>query len=365
MSAPSTVIISPRLPPQICGIGAYSWLAHKHRPDDSSPARFLVMDGAAESRALLEWDAITEFNGDSGKLGEALDRAGPANVLLHYAGRAYQRFGCPTWMPGVLGKWKAKFPAGRLTVFFHEMPGKMPRLSRHFILGKINIRIIRQLAALADKLVTNTEHHAAMLRKLSGRHDVHFICVGSNIEPVASPSEPRMKTEFIIFGLPFGRLQTLRLFDSEVRRWQANRRLTALHLIGPEDEKFTAQANELIDAWPTPSSAVRHGLLPGPDVSRLFARAQFALTNVIAETWSKSGVFMACAATGCAAVIKAGGTQFAPLSSAILAEEVEKISDAELASRTVSLKAWYYQNADWVVTARRLAALLEPKGPVA
>lgn len=365
MSAPPAVIITTRLPPQICGIGAYSWLAHKRRPDDSAPARFLVMDGAAESRALLSLDAITDFNGDPGRLGQALDRAGPANVLLHYAGRAYQRFGCPIWMPGVLGKWKAKFPEGRLTVFFHEIPGRLPRLSRHFLLGKMNSRIIRRLAALADALVTNTEHHAALLRELAGRDDVHCICVGSNIEPVASSPEPRIKTEFIVFGLPFGRLQTLRLFDSEIRGWQTSRRLTALHLIGPEDQKFTAQANELIDAWPTPAIAVRHGLLPDPDVSRLFARAQFALTNVTAETWSKSGAFMACAATGCAAVIKAGDAQSVPLSFAILAEEVEKISEAELASRTVSLKAWYYQNADWNVTARRLAALSEPREPAA
>jgi len=365
MSAPPAVIITTRLPPQICGIGAYSWLAHRHRPPDSSPARFLVMDGAAESREALGWDAITDFNGHPGRLGEELDRAGPANVLLHYAGRAYQRFGCPTWMPGVLKKWKAKFPKGRLTIFFHEMPGRLPRLSRHFILEKINIRIIRQFAAIADEMVTNTDHHAKMLRELSGRADLHCICVGSNIDPVASSPEPRRKTEFIIFGLSFGRLQTLRLFDSEIRRWQAGRRLTALHLIGPEDQKFTALANELIDAWPTPKSAVRHGLLPGPEVSRLFARAQFALTNVTAETWSKSGVFMACAATGCAAVIKGAETQFVPLSSAVRVEEVEKISDAELASRTVSLKAWYYQNADWDVTARRLAALWEPKEPAA
>ncbi len=365
MTAPPAVIITTRLPPQVCGIGAYSWIAHKHRPPESSPAEFLVVDGAAESRALLEFDTITDFNGNPGALGQALDRAGPANVLLHYAGRAYQRFGCPTWMPGVLGKWKAKFPKGRLTVFFHEIPGGVPRLSRHFLLGKLNSRIIRQLAGMADALVTNTEQHAALLRKLSGRDDLHCLYVGSNIEPVASSPEPRITTEFIIFGLPFGRWQTLRIFASEIRRWQAARRLTALHLIGPDDQKFTAQANELIDAWPTPSSAVRHGLLPAPDVSRLFARAQFALTNVTAETWSKSGAFMACAATGCAAVIKAGGPQLVPLSSAILAEEVEKISDAELASRTVSLKAWYYQNADWNVTAGRLAALSEPKEPAA
>ena len=87
----------------------------------------------------------------------------------HYAGRAYQRFGCPIWMPGVLRKWKAKFPGGRLTVFFHEVPGELPRLSRHFLLGKIGERIVRQLAAVADVLVTNTDNHAAILRRLSGR----------------------------------------------------------------------------------------------------------------------------------------------------------------------------------------------------
>ena len=361
MSAPPAVVITTRLPPQICGIGTYSWLAHKHRPNDSSPADFLVMEGAAESRALLGWNAITDFNGDPGKLGQELDRAGPANVLLHYAGRAYQRFGCPTWMPGVLSKWKAKFPHGRLTVFFHEMPGEFPRLSRYFLMGKISARIIRQLAAVADVLVTNTENHVAILRKLSGREDIYSIPVGSNIEPVASSSQRRMRAEFIIFGLPFGRLQTLQWFDSEIRSWQTSRRLTTLHLIGPEDEKFTAQANQLMDGWPKPAVAVRHGLLPNAEVSRLFARAQFALTNVRPETWSKSGAFMACAATGCAAVIKAGETQFVPLSYAIGANEVEKISDVELASRTVSLKAWYYQNADWDVTAKRLAALSETK----
>jgi hypothetical protein len=355
------VIITTRLAPQTCGIGTYSWLAERHRPDDSVPAVFLVMEGASESRALLGWDAVTDFNGDPEKLGQALDRAGSADILLHYAGRAYQRFGCPTWMPGVLAKWKTKFPGGRLTVFFHEMPGKLPRLSRHFLMGKISARIIRQIAAIADVLVTNTENHVAILHRLSGRDDIHCIPVGSNIEPVASASQPRMKTEFILFGLPFGRLQTLQSFDSEIRSWQTSGRLTTLHLIGPADEKFTVRANELMDRWPRPTVVVRHGLLPDLEVSRLFARAQFALTNVTPETWSKSGAFMACAATGCAAVIKAEGVPFVPLSYAVAAREVEKISDVALASKTASLKAWYYQNAAWGVTGKWLALLSETK----
>ena len=318
---------------------------------------------STESRALLGWDDITDFKGNPKKLAEALDRAGPASVLLHYAGRAYQRFGCPTWMPGVLSKWKARFPHGRLTVFFHEMPGEFPRFSRQFLLGKISARIIRQLVVVADNLVTNTENHVAILRRLSGRGDILFLPVGSNIEPAANPAQPRLSTEFIIFGLPFGRWQTLRMFDAEIRNWQASQRLTALHLIGPEDEKFTAQANELMERWPQPAVAVRHGALANGDISRLFARAQFALTNVTSETWSKSGTFMACAAMGCAAVVKNGEARSVPLSHAVAASEVQKISDVELASRTVSLKAWYYENADWSVTAKRLAALSETREP--
>jgi hypothetical protein len=364
MSASRSVVITTRLPPQVCGIGAYSWLAYQHRPNNLSPAEFFVMEGAAESRTLLGWDAIADFDGNPETLAQALDRAGPAHVLLHYAGRAYQRFGCPTWMPGVLAKWKAKFPNGRLSIFFHEAPGKLPRLSRQFLLGKIAARIIRRLAALADILVTNTENHVALLRELSGREDVHFLPVGSNIEPIANSAQPRLGTEFIIFGLPFGRWQTLQAFDAEIRDWAASGRLTALHLIGPEDEKFTVQANELMDRWPTPAIAVRHGILPNAEISRLFGRAQFALTNVTAETWSKSGAFMACAAMGCAPVIKTGEKHSVPLSYAIAAHEVQRISDVELASRAVSLKAWYYQNADWSVTAKRLAAFSESTEPV-
>lgn len=360
MSPRPLVIVTTRLPPQTCGIGAYSWLAHKYRPAGSSPAHFLVMEGAAESRALLGENAITDFDGDPGKLGQALDRAGSANVLLHYAGRAYQRLGCPTWMPGVLAKWKAKFPEAHLTVFFHEAPGKVPLLSRHFLLGKIGARIIRRLAAVADVLVTNTENHVAILRQLSGRDQIHCLPIASNIEPVANASQARVATEFIVFGLPFGRWQTLQSFDQEIRRWQRSGHLTTLHLVGPDDEKFSGQANELISGWLNPGAAVRHGFQPDAEVARLFARSQFALTNVTPENWSKSSVFMACAATGCAAVIKSGDAQSVPLSHAIAAREVEKISEAERASRTGSLKVWYYENADWSVTAKKLAALSEP-----
>ena len=359
MSASPAIVITTRLPPQICGIGTYSWLAHKYRPNDSTSVQFFVMEGASESRALLGLSAITDFHGDPRKLEHALDRAGATTVLLHYAGRAYQRFGCPIWLPGVFRKWKEKFPSGRLTIFFHEVPGELSRLSRHFLLGKINARIVRQLAAVADVLVTNTDNHVAILRKLSGRDGVHCLPVGSNIEPVPGSLPPRAETEFIIFGLPFGRWQTLQAFAPQIRKWHDSGLLTKLHLIGPDDEKLAAQANPAIRSLSR--IVVRHGMLAEADVSRLLVHARFALTNVTQETWSKSGAFMAGAVHGCAVVIKEEKSAV-PLCYAIAAHEIGNISAAEIEARSAALKEWYEENATWTVTARRLAVLSQANG---
>jgi hypothetical protein len=356
MSASGNIVITTRLPPQICGVGTYSWLAHKNAPDDPKAVEFLVMDGAAESRSALGWPAITEFGGDPRRLRAALHRAGAADVLLHYAGRGYQRFGCPIWLPGVLGRWKETFPNGRLTVFFHEVPGEVRRLSHHFVLAKISRRITRRLADVADVLATNTDGHAAILRSLlGGARVVHCLPVGSNIEPTRASSQTRAETEFVAFGLPFGRRQTLQAFGTEIAQWHDRGLLTKLHLIGPEDAKLDLAQPNTLERLP-PAAIVRHGALPEGEVSRLLASVRFALTNATGRTWSKSGTFMACAAHGCAVVVTQREAD-APLCYAIAKDEVGRIPAGEMESRSAALTAWYYENAAWAVTARRLAVL--------
>ena len=357
MSRP-LVIVTTRLPPLMCGIGTYSWLSRKYWPEKLSGVQFVVMEGAQASRTLLGLDAVTEFNGNAGRLAIVLDRAGDSDVILHYAGRAYQRFGCPRWMPRVFSRWKLKFPQARLLIFFHELPAEVPITSRHFFPERINQEIVRKLTALADVVVTNTEHHIGKLRRLSGRGDLHSIPVGSNIEGLPSPSPERASDEFVVFGLPFGRLQTLQWFDSSIRQWHRSARLKKLHLIGPADGKFSLQADALIEKWPDPGIAIRHGVLPDIKVLGLLGRARFALTNITRETWSKSTGLMACAANGCVVVRRSEALESPPLCYTIGAAEVEKVTDSDLTLRTESLREWYRQNADWPVTAKRLANLL-------
>src|ERR1700686_2072514 len=146
MESKPLLVITTRLPPQLCGVGTFSWLLDRNWPADTSHHRFVVVDGASESRAALNHTSISEFAANRDRLARTLTAAGPVNVLLHYAGRAYHRLGCPTWLPSVLKEWKAKFPAGRLTIFFHEVPGKLPFTSRHYWLSLCNRSVIRRLA---------------------------------------------------------------------------------------------------------------------------------------------------------------------------------------------------------------------------
>jgi hypothetical protein len=242
MNARPLVVITTRLPPQVCGIGAYSWLLDRHWPSGHSQTQFLVVDGAAESSATLAYSTISQFDGNAEKLVRELDRLGSANVLLHYAGRAYQRYGCPLWLPVALRKWKSKFPTGCLLIFFHELPGDFPVTSRYFWIDMCNRRVIRKLTELADVIVTNTNEHVRKLNEISGCTDAHLIPVGSNIELASEIPERRAQTEFAIFGLPFGRWQTLQMFNDDVRSWEKGRVLTKLHLIGPCDDKFDARS---------------------------------------------------------------------------------------------------------------------------
>ncbi|HXX42536.1 MAG TPA: glycosyltransferase [Chthoniobacterales bacterium] len=362
MTQPPLLIVTTRLPPRVCGIGTYSWLLHRHWPDENSHARFLVVDGATESATDLKYSSISEFNAEPSQLATILDRAGTAHLLLHYAGRAYHRYGCPLWLPRVLRDWKAKFPTSRSVIFFHELPGNnFPVSSRFFWIDKCNRRVVYQLTQLADAIATNTRKHIETIENISRRNDVHFIPVGSNIEPFENWSAERGRSEFAIFGLPFGRWQTLEMFEPEVRQWQRTGRLTKLHLIGPRDEKFDQRCDRLIEGLPTPAAIVRHGLLASNEVSQLLGRIQCGLTNVTAENWSKSTTFMAYAAHDCAVIGKVK-SETVPLNLVISPEELPKISDDDLGKRGAALRRWYRDNADWSAIAKQIAGLFAGRG---
>jgi hypothetical protein len=182
--------------------------------------------------------------------------------------------------------------------------------------------------------------------------------VAANVEPAANISTQRSLTEYVIFGLAYGRWQTLQAFHEHIRQWQTNGRLTRLHLIGPSDKKFDARSNALVGSYPNPDVVVRHGELSSEEVSRLLFQARFAFTTATESNWSKSGTLMAYLAHGCVIIANDRST-VEPLSLAIAPGDVGILSDRELETRGNESRKWYETHLDWRILARNVSDIIE------
>ena len=135
--------------------------------------------------------------------------------------------------------------------------------------------------------------------------------------------------------------------------------MTKLHLVGPEEERLSVEIDSLVKTYSP--IVVQHGMLAERGVSQLLSRVRFALTNVTGRNWSKSGVFMACAAHGCAVVRKEKQYEI-PVCYTVAENELALISADEIENRSACLKKWFDENASWPVIAKRFTSFRQPDG---
>ncbi|MFN2477052.1 MAG: hypothetical protein ABR526_12025 [Chthoniobacterales bacterium] len=360
MEVAPLLIVAPRLPPRACGIGTYAWQLNQHWPRDGAANQFLVFADAAASREHLRTERIREFPAEARGFAGVLEQSGAADVLLHYAGRAYHRFGFPRWMPRAFAAWRNRDASRRLHVMFHELPADLPLFSKQGILQRLSFPVARALAEQAATTITNSAHHAAVLNRWKLRSEVRWMPVPSNIPAPAERTEQPQDGEFVIFGLPYTRLQTLREFSDAIRSWSESRRLTRLHLVGPRDFKFSPQADALLAEMLPRDVVVEHGELEPAQVSRAFHGAEFCLSSSNELTWSKSGTFMAYAAHGCA-VVAPRSFSAEPLAFTIAREDVTAITAHAAEAKGEQLRRWYGENAQWESIANRVAAIVQRK----
>ncbi len=358
MNSRPLAIVTTRLPPLLCGVGSYSLRLDQAWPHAPQNHTFLVCEGGSNSSAELKSGKIVEHRAAAHKLSSELENIGDCDVLLHYAARAYHRYGFPAWLGRALEQWKSRASSGHLVIMFHEMPSTMPLTSRHFIPNYLNARIIRRLAKIADAVVTNTVAQATTFADLTGRGDILVLPVAANIEPETGTKIQRQHSEFIVFGLPFGREQSLQRFAHLIPDWIQAGVLTRLHIVGPREDRHSKVEERILDAAGVRQLTQIHGSLPARAVSDLLSRSNFALTNASKNTWSKSGVFMACAAHRCAIVLPVERVEM-PLTFVVPPGEVATISQHEIDQRTSSLRDWYNANAAWPIIAARIAGLFQ------
>ena len=349
--------IEPRLPPAVCGTSGFGWQLSQHWPDATKKFTHLTVDGAEASRRHFGRQEIFETGQSASRLFARLQEHPGAGVIVQYSSRGYHRYGIPIWLARGLGKWRRANAASRMLVFFHEVPQPLPLLTRHGILERINRAIIRRLCRYADVIATNTGEHAERLGEITGRREVPCLPIPSNIPApgnVDASFAGRAAGDFAVFGLPLTLLLTLQHFAAELAEWREAGVLERLHLIGPPDEKFSRQTDALLAGILPAEAIVRHGALDAAQVSEVFSRAGFFLTQSNEGNFSKSGTFAAFASHACAVVSKMR-THGEPFAHLVQPSEVvpalQRKDFAEFERRARALREWYLRESDWPAVA--------------
>ena len=228
---------------------------------------------------------------------EALARpcAGRLEVVLHFSGYGYARRGLCLWLVDELRAFKARHgERARLTVVFHELFAIGVPWRSAFWLAPIQSLIARRLAGLADRLWTNTGHHARWLRAAAGpAKAIDMRPVFSTIgEPPGLPPWPTRHPRLVVFGSASTRARALHALRGREDR---------LHGLGiTELVEVGAGAPQIRDAGPWPT---RHaGRLPVSELRELLLASRFGLLDYPARHLGKSSVLAAYAAHGCVAI---------------------------------------------------------------
>ncbi len=363
--------IEPRLPPAVCGVGMYGWELARRWPEPGPRFVHLVVDGAEASRGLLGSGDIFETGGSAAALASRMAEYPGAGVIVHYASRGFQRLGVPLWLWRGLSRWRRRQPDARMVTFHHEVSPRLPMMTRHYFLERIERCVTARIARAANVVATNTREHAARLEKITGRRDVRCLPVPANIPapPDSDGSFARREArDFVVFGVPLTQLLTVRHFAAELAEWHRAGVLGRLHVIGPSDEKFSPETDALLARTLPADAVVRHGVLGAPQVSAVLSRAGFFLTQSNENDFSKSGTFAAFAAHACAVVSRmkgAGGPFVHLIRPEEVAPAVQRMELGEFARRACALREWYLRESDWPVVAARFAAMFSENDPTA
>lgn len=359
----SLVFVSTALPPAVCGVGSHTAKLREHWPA-SGRLLHLVEAGADDSAAFYGADEFVQFDRSAKSLRAKLECVSPQALFVQYAGRAYSRWGAPWWFYTAIRDWRRRHAKVPMLLYVHELWADLKITHRQYWFERLSRWMMGQLMDMSDVVVTNTENHRERMLSLRPQCEVMILPVGTNIVPAQEPLGLRHRDgfkEFVVFGLPYSRLYTLRVFKDWLLKWQQDGVMHRLHVIGPSDERWSSEEDQLLSGL-CKEIVCKHGALPEKEVSELLSRCGFGLMAQRPESMTKSGSLMAFLSHGCAIVSPYAAPQMIkPVRWFVKPEELTASSDlvALTLERQESLKDWHDENAKWPKITERLAEVLK------
>jgi hypothetical protein len=342
------IVIVPRLPPSIDGVGDYALnIALQLRKDFNIQTHFIVGDLNWTGDAKIEGFTVSQVNNLSSdaliSTLSDLDRVEQGNtpILLHYVGYGYALRGCPNWLVNGLQRWKDLHPEQSLTTMFHEISASGPIWTSTFWLSPLQRQLAGRLTRMSDHCITSKQLYADILIDISrGKHSqVLSLPVFSNVgEPTLMPvCLSDRERRVIIFGGTVNRAKVYQQSHHILLDICQKLDIQEIYDIGNP----TGITPELIGTIPI----VEAGKLPGDQISAILSQSLVGFFDYDADYLAKSTIFAAYCAHRLLPIsakgnflpidgVEAGKHYWAPESSELIKQaDIQLIAD--------NAYAWY------------------------
>jgi hypothetical protein len=293
---PTLVMIVPRLPPNVDGVGDYSFhLAQQFRKQGLFETCFIVCDPKCVGQSEIDSFPVTVLMKRSPEaLQLALKKQGTMKLMVQFSGYGFSAWGDPHWLIQGLQQWKGKNPNSLLVTMFHELHNVLGKPWQHnFWVYLAQKKIVKDLAILSDHVVTNTEGYAATLKKMVPLKNLHSLVlpVFSNVaELKVNPRTSGRKPVLVIFGQADTRRRAYRESAILIQDFCHQFGLTSIIDVGPSTG-FDFPG--LLDI-----PVIEQGKLSIESVSQILSTSMAGFINYDVSRLAKSGTFAAYCSHG-------------------------------------------------------------------
>ncbi len=293
MGPTKVLVIVPRLPPSVDGLGDYAMALVKGMSTESEIVfEFLVADPLWQGTEKIDGFKVIKLSSRSDKiLSEQLNNY--SRVLLNYVGYGYARRGCPFWLIKGLKYWSKKDSGNKLITMFHELYAFGPIWTSQFWTSPFQKWLAIQLMMISHQAFSSKKKYAERIEVLSkGKHKtVPYFPVFSNIgEPSDYIKLNEREKSLIIFGSPGPRRRVYQNSQKELLTVCEKLKIKTIYDIGQRIEECPTSIGNI--------AITQMGVLPHSEISQLLSKATVGFFNYPTEFLAKSGIFAAYCAHG-------------------------------------------------------------------
>lgn len=284
----TVIMIVPKLPPAIDGIGDYGLnLARQFYHAFGWRTHFIVGTPGWQGETEGDFFKVTVVEARSQNALLKLLPSPPATVLLQYAGHGYANRGCPMWLVNALKCWCQQ--GGTLVTMFHELYATRPLLSSAIVTRYVQKHLAIKLMRLSDRIFTNRQLYAEKIHRFSQKSAI-VMPVFSNVGECSKPKPLNARSRhLVIFGSSTSRRQIYQQY-SQLEQVCHKLQIETIIDIG------ATLAIELDQLGSIPIQQL--GVQSAEQISEVLQNAIAGVVSYPTDYLAKSGIFAAYCAHG-------------------------------------------------------------------